>query len=150
MHKAALVTLFALFGSVSLAHADGSVGFEQADAFLRQAPEIRAHLMETLCISENGTAVRLASDYPLGGARIGPYKFQARPKNQPDGPRFELWITTYQIGYDANGKEIIGRYGKPYPIERAYSIKETFKAAELRVPQSWTPGLAAVNCDEKL
>lgn len=151
MHKAALATLFALLGNASIAHADGSVGFEKADVFLKQAPEVRAYLMDTLCISENGDAVRVASDYPLGGMRIAPYKFQARPKGQPNGPRFELWITTYQIGYDANGEELVGKYGDPYPpFERMYSIKETFKSAELRVPQYWVPGLAAVNCDEKI
>jgi hypothetical protein len=149
MRKAALATLVA-FGSVPIAHADGTVGFEQADEFLKQAPDVRAYLMETLCIASAGWAARLASNYPLGGARIGPYKFQARPKGQPNGPRFELRITTHQIGYDANGKEIIGRYGEFYPIELAYSIKETFAAAELRVPQEWTLGLTAVNCDEPL
>lgn len=151
MHKAAFATLFALVASAPTARAEGSVGFEQADVFLKQAPEIRAHLMETLCISENGMAVRLAGEYPLGGLRIGPYKFQARPKGQPNGPHFELWITTYQIGYDANGQELVGKYGAPYPpVERMYSIKETFKSAELRIPQYWVPGLASVNCDEKV
>jgi len=151
MRKAALTILFALFANAPAAHANGSVGFEQADAFLKQAPEIRAYLMDTLCIAESGEAVRLAGDYPLGGMRIAPYRFQARPKGQPNGPRFDLWITTWQTGYDANGNEIIGHPSDPYPpFEKTYSLKETFKAAELRVPQDWTPGLAAVNCDEKV
>jgi hypothetical protein len=115
MRKAALTTLFALLVNASVAHADGSVAFEQADVFLRQAPEIRAYLMDALCISASGDAVRLAGDYPLGGMRIAPYRFEARPKGKPNGPRFDLWITTWQIGYDANGNEIVGHPPDPYP-----------------------------------
>jgi hypothetical protein len=150
MRKTLLATLFALLGNLPAAHADGSVTFADADAFLKQAPEVRAYLMDTLCISAAGAAPRLSGEYPLGGERIGPYTFQARPKGKPDGPRFELSITTYQIFYGADGKALAWTYGDDPPYDRAYSIKEMFKSAEISKARSWAAGLAAVNCDEAL
>lgn len=63
----ACISALALLLASVHAHAEGSVTFEEADRFLKTAPDLRDHLLATLCISENGMATRLASDYPLGG-----------------------------------------------------------------------------------
>jgi hypothetical protein len=129
------------------ARADGSVTFDQADEFLKQAPELRAFLMATLCISENGLAPRLAGEYPLGGLRIGPYEFAARAKNDPAGPWLTLSVVTRQALLGKDGKPLPREDGKAEPWDRAYRIRETFRSVELSPRQHGPGGLKAVNCE---
>src|SRR5512143_3551723 len=74
--------VLAFMACTGIAEADGSIGFEEIDAVLRQRPELRTYLVDTLCISNSGLASRVAGEYPMGGSRLGPYELDAKPKGQ--------------------------------------------------------------------
>lgn len=118
--------------------ADGSVNFEDANRFLQQQPTLRSYLLKTLCISSTGMAVRIAGDYPMGGARIGPYKFDAKPKGQPGPYTMQLVVNTTQYFYDKHGKDV--------DVVKAVRVKEVFWSVELSIlgePDDYWPSF---NC----
>jgi hypothetical protein len=136
-----------LLGS-AYAHAEGSVTFEDADRFLKEAPDLRDHLLATLCISENGMATRLAGDSPLGGERIGPYEFVAWTKGSDGHRRFTLTINTHPIGYDRDGRALRGDADRW--VGKAARIDETFASVTIEPLRGGMPvlGLKSVNCPD--
>jgi hypothetical protein len=131
----------------SHADADGSVAFgDDAQRFLDEAPTVRDYLFDALCISINGMAARVAGDYPLGGQRIGPYRFPAYRKGEPNGPFFTLEIETWQQLFGKDGKPLdYGPDNRP-PIGNAYRIEEKFRAVRLYPASHPLPELKTVNC----
>jgi hypothetical protein len=139
--------ILAGFFIASNAIADGSVGFDEAAPLLDAAPELRAYLFDSLCISRNGMATRVSGEYPLGGRRVSPYMFLARPKGDRS-KHFALRIVAWPTLYGEDGKELRWMYGKNAPWDEAYRVEETFSHIELARPPYWIEGLESVNCDE--
>ncbi|MFT5465118.1 MAG: hypothetical protein ACI8UO_000204 [Verrucomicrobiales bacterium] len=121
----------------SLASAGGSCTWEDAERILAQAPKIRDHLKATLEIEEIGSATRLGRHFEnLGGARIGPYVFEAKPKDASGGAQFNLVIETAYTFLDGAGSEIADD-GEP---EKADDVKEKFLSARLEAISSAAGG----------
>lgn len=84
----------------------GTVGFADIDPLLRQKPQVRNFLMSTLDMNSTVlAAVRFGTHVKyLGGARMGPYMIQARPKSSKDAPPLEVILCTDARFFDASGK----------------------------------------------
>jgi len=84
----------------------GTVSFSEIDPLLAQKPHIRMFLLSTLDM--DGTvmaAVRFGSHFKyLGGARMGPYIIQARPKTPKNANPIEVVLCTDARFLDASGK----------------------------------------------
>lgn len=115
--------VLAFMACTGIAEADGSIGFEEVDAVLRQRPELRTYLVDTLCISNSGLASRVAGEYPMGGSRLGPYELDAKPKGQAGPYVFRLIVNTSQTFFDKNGKEA--------DVTEAVRVKEILSSIEL-------------------
>jgi Ran GTPase-activating protein (RanGAP) involved in mRNA processing and transport len=83
----------------------GTVGLGEVESLLQQKPAIRNFLVSTLDMDPTVmAAVRFGSHIPhLGGARMGPYMVQVRPKSPKDAPPLELVICTDARFFDASG-----------------------------------------------
>ncbi len=96
----------------TLAFGEGSVSWNEIENQLEMAPEIRAHLSKTLDIEEAGSGMRLGRHWgELQGARVGPYRFNAKPKGAAGGWQFALVVEVDITFLDAQG-----RPSKPIPI----------------------------------
>ena len=136
--KLKLIFVLMMLGWIEFARADGSIMFIDADRFLKQQPALRSYLLKTLCISSTGLAVRVAGNYPMGGARIGPYKLMAKPKGQLGPYTMMLHVNTVQYFYDKQGKDA--------DVTEAVRIKEildSVEISELKEPEEYWP---SYNC----
>ncbi len=138
-----LTLLFILSFASTAALAGGSIGFDEADTYLKQAPLVRAYLLDTLCISDSGMATRVGGNYPLGGQRIGPYELRAKPRGIIGPYTMNIIINTQQRFFDHNGKEV-----QQNAIDTAYRIEESFQSVEIRVAETKTGYRKPVNCPE--
>lgn len=84
----------------------GTVSLAEIDPLLRQRPEIRDFLMSSLDMDSTVmAAVRFGSHVKyLGGARMGPYMIQARPKTPKGASPLEVVLCTEARFLDASGK----------------------------------------------
>lgn len=84
----------------------GTVSLAEIDPLLRQKPLIRAFLISSLDMDATVmAAVRFGSHVKgLGGARMGPYIIQARPKTPKDASPLEVVLCTDARFFDASGK----------------------------------------------
>jgi Ran GTPase-activating protein (RanGAP) involved in mRNA processing and transport len=85
--------------------AAGTVGLADIDPLLKQKPEIRNYLMSTLDMDSTVmAAVRFGSHVKhLGGARMGPYIIQARPKTPKNAAPLEVVLCTDARFFDESG-----------------------------------------------
>jgi hypothetical protein len=76
--------------------AGGTVGLNEIDPLLREKPAIRAFLLSSLNLDDTVmAAVRFGPHFEhLGGARMGPYLLQGRPKGPKDGTPLEIVLCT--------------------------------------------------------
>lgn len=112
-----------------LANAGGSASWQDAEEILSQAPQIRDHLLRSLDISEVGGATRFGRHFEhLGGARIGPYQFEAKPRGASGDFQFLLVIETAATFLDGSG----GVLGENDEIEKATDFREQFVSASLQ------------------
>ena len=111
-----------------LAFGEGSVSWNEIENQLEMVPEIRAHLSKTLDIEEAGSGTRLGRHWgELHGARIGPYRFNAKPKGAAGGWQFALVVEVDITFLDAQGRSL---KADPDPND-AVGIRESFVAAKL-------------------
>ena len=84
----------------------GTVSLAEIDPLLRQKPEVRTFLMSALDMDSTVmAAVRFGSHVQhLGGAHMGPYMIQARPRTPKDALRIEVVLCTDARFFDASGK----------------------------------------------
>jgi Ran GTPase-activating protein (RanGAP) involved in mRNA processing and transport len=83
----------------------GTVSLAEIDSLLQQKPPVRNFLMSSLDMNSTVmAAVRFGShaNY-LGGARMGPYIIQARPKSPRDASPLEVVLCTDARFFDASG-----------------------------------------------
>jgi len=150
MFRRIVVQLWTLAASLASSHAlaEGSVSFEEADKFLKEAKDIRDHLFATLCISAGGSGARLAGEYPLGGMRIGPYEFEARPKGADVSKTFTLKINTYKFAYDRDDRPITADWVSR--LNEVYRIEEKFTSVSIEPLKGRvrTHPLKSINCPD--
>jgi Ran GTPase-activating protein (RanGAP) involved in mRNA processing and transport len=86
--------------------AGGTVGLADVEALLRQRPALRHFLMSSLELENTVmAAVRLGPHFEhLGGARIGPYLLQGKPKGSKNGEPLEVVLCTQSRFLDGAGK----------------------------------------------
>src|SRR5436189_6099816 len=100
------IALFIGVMTSGVATAEGSINFDDADVVLKQQPILREYLLNSLCISNTGIASRLASIYPMGGKRLGPYELVAKPKAQAGEYTLKIIISTEQKFTNNRGKSV--------------------------------------------
>jgi Ran GTPase-activating protein (RanGAP) involved in mRNA processing and transport len=88
--------------------AGGTVGLADVDPLLRQKPALRSFLRSSLDLNETVmAAVRFGPHLEhLGGARMGPYMIEARPKGAKDGRPLEVVLCTDARFLDESGKVV--------------------------------------------
>ena len=111
--------------------AEGSVGFEEdVLPILKFRPFFEKFILETFKMRYNGNGwgVRIGNEAipHLGGARIGPYKFQATWRDSNGDIPITLTINTNIKFFNRVGREI-----KDGNLVRAYSRKETLYSIEI-------------------
>jgi hypothetical protein len=101
-----LWALLAVLVLPTASRAGGTVGLDEADRLLRQRPSLRRFLMSSLELENTVmAAVRLGPHFEhLGGARVGPYLLEGRPKGSKDGEPLEVVLCTHVRFLDAEGK----------------------------------------------
>ncbi len=84
----------------------GTVGLADIEPLLRQKPQITTFLMSSLDMDATVmAAVRFGAHVKhLGGARMGPYFIQARPKASKDASPIEVVLCTDARFIDASGR----------------------------------------------
>ncbi len=84
----------------------GTVGLADIEPLLRQKPQITTFLMSSLDMDATVmAAVRFGAHVKhLGGARMGPYIIQARPKTSKDALPIEVVLCTDARFIDASGR----------------------------------------------
>ncbi len=83
----------------------GTVSPSEIDSLLRQKPSVRNFLMSSLDMDDTVmAALRFGHHTKLGGARMGPYMIQARPKASKDALPLEVVLCTDARFFDASGQ----------------------------------------------
>ncbi len=86
--------------------AGGTVGLDDVDPLLRRRPTLRSFLISSLDLENTVmAAVRLGPHFEhLGGARVGPYLLEGKPKGSKDADPLEVVLCTHVRFLDADGK----------------------------------------------
>lgn len=129
------VLLIALSGFLSsaLAYADGSVSFStDIIPIMKSRPLFERFVTRSFSISDVGWGVRIDSPTMphMGGARMGPYKFQAIWHSENGNIPITLLINTKTKFFDDKHNEIMGD-----DLRKTTSIKETLDSIEIEPPQ---------------
>jgi len=121
-----LITSIFSLSCFSNLFAGGSFILDDIKPLLDQAPQVKAYLFSTLDFDACGSADRIGNNVNprLGGARVGPYCINARPKGSKSGNIFEICINT---DIDFRDKK-----GKSCELDKAYSFKEKFLSVEIK------------------
>jgi hypothetical protein len=120
----------------SLAYAAGSVSFDQVKIVLEQNADVGRTVVNAFEFQNTGSATRLGRQFKkLGGARVGPYGFLARPRGSKGGYDVEIRVCTTLTFLDAGGNLLKNR-------NEAAKVRETFKAVVIR-----KAGADAPDCD---
>jgi hypothetical protein len=102
MRSVTITTILALLATSVLA--DGSVALTDVQKVIEQQPALNSLLSTQLDVAKTGWAVRLGNHFVhLGGARVGPYVFQAKPADQPGPYTLELTVCTRVVFLGADG-----------------------------------------------
>jgi len=120
-HHLGAVIAAALFAALAASSqplaAGGSVAFSDIQDLLDQQPAIKSLLAESLEVAAGGMAVRIGSHHPaLGGKRMGPFEFDAKPRGEPGPFTLALIVCTVHHFLDAEGNSTT--------FEDAVDIKE--------------------------
>jgi hypothetical protein len=125
-----LICFFALALVSPACNAGGTVDFAHVDRLLQQRPEIRSLLLQTLTMPDGAYAqVRLGPHFKsLGGARLGPYTFDASPKDGR-GPSVQVTLCTTALLLDDAGNTLSMDQDRYFS---ATQIRELLNAVVLR------------------
>ena len=139
-YRSALASLAfcAIASSLSLiaapAQADDSVSFT-ADVLplIKARPAFEKFIRDTFHITDTGSGVRIGNEATphLGGARMGPYEFQAVWHSRHGDVPVTLVVDTDIRFFDRKGREI--RNGQ---LKNATDLKETFSAIKIEPPKN--------------
>lgn len=125
-----LIFVFALTLVPQTCNAGGTVDFAHVDRLLQQRPEIRSILLQTLTMPSGAYAqVRLGPQFEnLGGARLGPYTFDASPKDRK-GPSVQVTLCTTPLLLDSSGNTLSSGEDRYFSATR---VRELVSAVVLR------------------
>lgn len=123
-----LTTLLAL-ATAGWCHAGGSVSIDDVKFLISTQPATHKWLSSTLEMPETVNAeVRFGNHYKhLGGARMGPYTFRARPKGSASPVEIDVTLCTIAEFYDKSGKRVTAEIEK-----NAVRIEEKLSAIMVR------------------
>lgn len=131
---ATLVVISSLLGLVvAPALAEGTVSFHaQVLPVIKTRPEFARFLIEMFKISDDGLGTRISDQAMphLGGARIGPYAFQAAWHGANGDIPVTLIIDTDIKFFDRAGREI-----KNGRLKQAVRFQESFSSLEIEPPR---------------
>ncbi|MFM0645019.1 hypothetical protein PQR14_11855 [Paraburkholderia bryophila] len=114
--------------------ADGSVSFS-ADILplIKARPPFEKFMSDTFQVTDTGWGVRIGNGMMphLGGARMGPYEFEALWHSRNGDVPVTLVIDTNIKFFDRKGREITNGQ-----LQNAVSLKETFSSIEIEPPKN--------------
>ena len=112
-----------------LCSAGGSVEFKVVDQLIRQQPTIYSWLSSSLVLPDTAFAeVRFGPHFKhLGGGRMGPYTFMAKPIASSSISEIEIIICTNARFFDKSGKQLLDSN-----IEDAVRLEEKLASVQVR------------------
>jgi len=123
--------LLGILGLVApgLCRAGGSVEFSVVDQLIRQQPAIHGWLSSSLVLPDTAFAeVRFGPHFKhLGGGRMGPYTFMAKPMAFGSISEIEVIICTNARFLDKSGKQLLDSN-----IEDAVRLEEKLASVQVR------------------
>lgn len=104
--------------------AGGTVDLADVDPLLRQSPAVQAFLASSLDLHRTVmAAVRFGAHVKhLGGARMGPYMIQARPKGAGGAYTIEVVLCTHPRFVDAAGNDVASEIDAMRVEERVTAV----------------------------
>lgn len=128
----------AIAGAVSLvaspAWAEGSVSFAvDILPLIKARPIFEKFITDTFEITDTGWGIRIGNEAMphLGGARMGPYEFQAVWHSRNGDVPVTLVVDTDIKFFDGKGREITNGQ-----LRNATRFKETFSSIEIEPPKN--------------
>ena len=114
----------------AICKAGGTVEFDRVDRLLQQKPEIRSVLLRSLAMPGSAFAqVRLGPHFQsLSAERLGPYTFQASPKDKVGLPIL-VTLCTSALFLDSSGRVLPTGGGQEFA---ATQVRELLNAVVLR------------------
>jgi hypothetical protein len=99
---------------------------------MKERPMFERFIQETFKVTDTGWGIRIGNEAMphLGGARMGPYQFQARWLSPAGEVPVTLVIDTEPHFFDAAGHDI-----SDGDLTQATSLKESFTSIEIAPPQ---------------
>ncbi|MGF6541334.1 hypothetical protein [Paraburkholderia youngii] len=119
---------------IPAAYADGSVSFHgDIIPMLKERAQFEQFISEDFTVTDTGWGTRIdsATMPHMGGARMGPYKFQAAWHSPHGDVPVTLIIDTKIRFLDRYGHEIMGG-----DLRETRSVSETFDSIEIEPPES--------------
>ena len=112
-----------------LCGAGGSVEFSVVDQLIRQQPAIHGWLSSSLVLPDTAFAeVRFGPHFKhLGGGRMGPYTFMAKPRASSSTSEIEIIVCTDVRFLDKSGKQL-----PDSKIEDAMRLEEKLASVQVR------------------
>ncbi|WP_143808852.1 hypothetical protein [Paraburkholderia susongensis] len=120
-------------GAAQFAYADGSVSFAlDIIPMMKGRPIFEQFIAQSFSITDTGWGIRIDSPTipHMGGARIGPYRFNAIWHSPKGDVPVTLIIDTKTQFFDAHHREITGD-----DLREATSITETLDSIEIESPK---------------
>ncbi|WP_156967151.1 hypothetical protein [Paraburkholderia ferrariae] len=114
-------------------YADGSISFnEKIIPIINDRPQFRDFILQSFSVTDTGWGVRInSSTMPhMGGARMGPYRFQAIWHSPAGDTPVTLVIDTEIKFFDKNHRQITGD-----DLRGVTSITETLDSIEIDPPR---------------
>jgi hypothetical protein len=115
-----------------LAYADGSVSFrDNIEPMFKDRPQFKQFIEESFSINDTGWGTRINSPTMpnMGGARMGPYRFQATWHSHHGDVPVTLVVDTKIQFFDSRHREIQGG-----DLRATRSISETLDSIEIDPP----------------
>lgn len=131
---AAFAVATALCLVAGAARADGSVSFaDDILPLLKARPTFEKFISDTFKVTDTGWGVRIGNEAMphLGGARMGPYEFEAVWHSRDGDVPVTLVVDTDIKFFDRKGHEITNGQ-----LKGAFSLKETFSSIEIEPPKN--------------
>ena len=112
-----------------LCSAGGSVEFKVIEQLIRQQPTMYSWLSSSLVLPDTAFAeVRFGSHFKhLGGGRMGPYTFMAKPRASSSTSEIEVIVCTDVRFLDKSGKQL-----PDSKIEDAVRLEEKLASVQVR------------------
>jgi hypothetical protein len=131
----AVLALLAQLGAPPAVRAGGTVALSELLPLLRRKPELSGFLFQAYDLPASAfAAVRLASYFThLGGARVGPYLFEARPRDPSATGAALISLCTDAQFLDSAGDPLPSGEQDPPPVE-ATAVREELTAIVIREP----------------